>query len=137
METETMGKVLVTVMIENPMDLFELARGQLTDSQVRRILVTDAIVDTNVAGLLLPRRLIAELGLHPSFHVVRFTIQGRDTALDIVEVEDTSPVIIGRIPLLALDWVIDHEGHRLIGNPEHGGKDMIDVFQEGIIAWPS
>ena len=132
-----MTKFRVTVKLDNPMDLFEVARGELADYQVRRIEVTDAVVDTEVSGLLLPKRLIRELGLHPSFRFVRFTIQGRDTSLDVVEVEDSSPVIIGRIPLLALDWVIDHEGQRLIGNPEHGGEDMIDVFQEECSACPS
>ena len=65
METKTMGKVVVTAMIENLEDLFEVERGQLTDDQVRRIEVHDAIVDTGATTLLLPKRMIAALGLKP------------------------------------------------------------------------
>ena len=32
------------------------------------------------------------------------------------------------IPVEALDWVVDTKGQRLIGNPDHGGENMIDMF---------
>jgi hypothetical protein len=35
---------------------------------------------------------------------------------------------MGQIPLEALDWVIDANGQRLIGNPEHGGERGMDAF---------
>jgi hypothetical protein len=37
-------------------------------------------------------------------------------------------VLIGQIPLEALDFVVDPIGQRLIGNPEHNGEHMIDIF---------
>ena len=69
METPTMGKVLVTAKIENLEDLYQCrARGLLRDDQVRRIEVQDAVIDTGATTLLLPKRMIAALGLKASSH---------------------------------------------------------------------
>jgi hypothetical protein len=46
-----------------------------------------------------------------------------------IEVPDDHPVLIGRIPLQLLDFVIDASGPRLIGNPAHGGEQMIEMYQ--------
>ena len=144
METEVMGKVLVTAKIENLIDIADRNRGLLPADRVRSIEMTDALVDTGASGLLLPKRLIAQLGLQqfstrnargiggkvpmPLFSVVRLTIQGRECALDVGEIADELPVLIGQIPLESLDFVVDMKNHRLIGNPEHGGEHIIDVF---------
>lgn len=32
------------------------------------------------------------------------------------------------MPLEALDWVVDCQGQKLIGNPEHGGEHMADAL---------
>jgi len=37
-------------------------------------------------------------------------------------------VLIGQVPLEMLDFVVDPPGQKLIGNPDHGGKQMIDMF---------
>ena len=144
METTTMGKVLVTVTIENLDDLFQAQKGELPAEQVRRIEVADALVDTGASGLLLPKKLIAALGLTPLrvrparglggnislsiYRAVRLTIQGRDCVTDVGEIGDEFPVLVGQIPLEMLDWVVDVKGQKLIGNPEHGGEQMMDVF---------
>jgi len=144
METPTMGKVLVVARIENLEDLFNAKRGLLADDQVRRVEVTDALVDTGATTLLLPKRMIAALGLEPvrvreargiggsvpmtTYRAVRLTIQGRDCAIDVGEVSDELPVLIGQVPLELLDWVVDPKNQRLIGNPEHGGEHMMDAF---------
>ena len=144
METKTMGKVVVTAIIENLKDLFEVERGLLTDDQVRRVEVQDAIVDTGATTLLVPKRMVAALGLKPLrvrhsrgfggdfllpvYGTVRLTIQGRDCPLDVGEIGDEYPVLIGQIPLEALDWVVDPKGRRLIGNPDHGGEWGMDAY---------
>jgi predicted aspartyl protease len=112
--------------------------------QVRSIDVSDALVDTRVPLLCLPKHLIEELGLsqfrmrrlrsragtvdYKVYAAVRLTIQGRDCSQDVAEVRDDCPVLIGQIPLHALDFVIDTQGQRLIGNPDHKGEHMIDMF---------
>jgi predicted aspartyl protease len=144
METETMGKVLVTAKIENLSDLFRVQMGLLPDDQVRRIEVSDAVADTGATTLLLPKRMVAALGLEqfrarhsrglggdfllPMYGTVRLTIQGRHCPVDVGEIGDEYPVLIGQIPLEALDWVVDPKGRRLIGNPDHHGEWGIDVF---------
>ncbi len=144
METPTMGKVLVTAKIESLEDLYSVKKGLLPDDQVRRIEVADAVVDTGATTLLLPKRMIASLGLEPLrtrhsrglggdfllpvYRAVKLTIQERDCLVDVGEIGDEYPVLIGQIPLEALDWVVDPKGQRLIGNPEHGGEWGMDAF---------
>jgi predicted aspartyl protease len=139
-----MGKVLVIALMENLDELYEERIGQRTHEQVRRVEVTDALVDTGATGLLAPKRLIQQLGLQPLrvrqartiagpanlsvFRGVRLTIQGRDCICDVGEIGDEFPVVIGQIPLESLDWVVDPKGQRLMGNPEHGGEHMMDAL---------
>jgi predicted aspartyl protease len=144
MGTDTMGRVTVTAMIENSGDLYMVEKGALAADQVRRIEVNDALVDTGATNLSIPKRLIQQLGLVPfrsrvvrttagtaNFQVyggVRLTIQGRDCHLDVVELPDDCPVLIGQIPLESLDFVVDMSAHRLVGNPAHGGEHMIELY---------
>jgi len=37
-------------------------------------------------------------------------------------------LLIGQVPLEILDWVVDPSGQHVIGNPEHGGEQIIEVF---------
>jgi hypothetical protein len=64
----------------------------------------------------------------PMYRAVRLTIQGRDCICDVAEIPDDCPVLVGQIPLEALDFVVDPAGQRLIGNPEHGGEHMIELY---------
>ncbi|HEV3260036.1 MAG TPA: aspartyl protease family protein [Gemmataceae bacterium] len=143
MEMQTMGKVLVTATLENLEDLYKANQGTLPAAQVRRAEVTDALVDTGATGLLVPKRLIAQLGLQPlrtrqartiagpvalpMYRAVRLAIQGRDCISDVAEIPDEFSVVIGQVPLELLDLVVDPRGQRLIGNPEHGGEQMLEV----------
>jgi predicted aspartyl protease len=145
METTSMGKVVVTAKIENLEDLFNAERGLISAGDVRSIEVVDALVDTGATGLLVPKSMIARLGLTPlrmrqarglgggtvplpMYRAARLTIQGRDCAIDVGEIGDEFPVLIGQVPLELLDWVIDPGGQRLIGNPEYGGEHIMDIF---------
>jgi predicted aspartyl protease len=144
MEIMTMGKVVVSARIENLQDTYEAEKGVLLAGDVRSVEVSDALVDTGATMLSIPRRLIGQLGLNRrrtrtartaagvvSFGIygaVRLTIQGRDCIAEVCEVPDECPVLIGQIPLEGLDFVVDPVGQRLIGNPDHGGEQMIDMF---------
>ena len=144
METLTTGRVLVIAKIENLFDVERREQGLLPADQVRSVEVADALVDTGATGLMIPKRFIQQLGLRhlrtrqargiggiislSIYSAVRLTIQGRDCSVDVNEISDDLPVLIGQIPLEALDWVVDSKNQRLIGNPEHGGEQMMDVF---------
>jgi len=144
MEMTTMGRVLVEARIENLEDVYKASQVILPDGQVRAVDVSDTLIDTGATGLLVPRRLIAQLGLSilrarpartiagsvevPIYRAARLTVQGRDCISDVGEIGDEFPVIIGQVPLELMDWVVDPKRQRLIGNPEHGGEQMIDIL---------
>jgi predicted aspartyl protease len=144
MGTATMGKVVVSAKIENLEDLYKAQQGLISPDQVRTLNVDDAVVDTGATGLMIPTRLLAMLGLRPTgtkhgrtvsgpitmqkYEAVRLTIQGRECTVDVHEIPDPSPVLIGQIPLESMDWVVDPVHRRLIGNPAHGGQEMVEVY---------
>lgn len=144
MENATMGKVLVTAKIENLGDLHEAQLGRLAADKIRSVEVSDALVDTGATMLSMPKRLIAQLGLHPVrtrqartaagsvtvqvYGSVRLTIQERDFPTDVTELPDDCPVLIGHLALEALDFVVDPISQRVIGNPAHGGEQVIELY---------
>lgn len=62
------------------------------------------------------------------YSAVRLTLAGRECALDVGEIADHLPVLIGQVPLELLDLVVDLKGQQLIGNPAHGGEHVKEVF---------
>ena len=144
MGTETMGRVVVKARIQNLNDLFKAREGHLKESEVREIEVEDALIDTGAYMLFVSRRLIKQLGLKKFrtrrirtaagtssagvYDAVRLTIQGRECTIDVADVPNDCPVLIGQIPLEMLDFVVDLRNQKIIGNPEHGGEHMIDAF---------
>jgi len=143
-----MGKVTVKAKIENLSDLHAFERGQTALDQVRTIEIPNALIDTGATGLSLPKSLILKLGLLPgrqrrartsaglrmvqTYGAVRLTIQDRDCYCDVAELPEECPVLIGQLPLEMLDFVVDLVSQRLIGNPEHGGEQVIELyFDEG------
>jgi predicted aspartyl protease len=148
METLEMGRVLTEATIENLKDLWDAERGMIPNDKVRRLHVTDALVDTGATGLALPKRYIQQLGLAKKgekrstsaqgvfmvsiYESVRLTILGRDMPLDVLEVPDEIPVLIGQIPLEMFDLVVDPQGRCLIGNPAHGGEQTLELYSLGV-----
>jgi predicted aspartyl protease len=139
-----MGKVLVTAKIENLKDLYLASQRKVKKPRVRTVEVSDALVDSGATFLSLPSALIQQLGLNrfgerrmrtaggvrevPFYEAVRLTILERNCVAEVVELADDCPVLIGQLPLEAMDFVIDMKRQKLIGNPEHGGKWMADMF---------
>lgn len=144
MEIPTMGRVLTEATIENLQDLWNEKRALIPAEKVRRIAVSDALVDTGATLLTLPTRLIGQLGLkrttakhitnYPGnpeadlYDAVRLTIQGRSCTIDVLEAPDDVPVSIGQLPLVHLDLVVDRRNRRLIGNPAHGGEHIYEMY---------
>jgi hypothetical protein len=59
-------------------------------------------------------------------------VQDRDRVIEVAELPDGCPPLIGQIPLEMLDFVVDLKNRRLIGNPDQGGENMIDMPFIGI-----
>jgi predicted aspartyl protease len=144
MEANTMGIVLVTALIENHEDVKAAVLGVIPEANIRRLEVKDARVDTGATYVAMPKRLIDQLGLKKIktveaktvsgpirfgiYEQVKLTIQGRDCEVRVSEVADNCPVLIGYIPLELLDFVVSPKEQKLIGNPDHGGQYMIDMY---------
>ena len=139
-----MGRITARVTIENLEDVWALRKGKINSEQVRRIEVSDALIDTGAVAFSLPTRLIKELGLVATgvkntitasgpakttqYDAVRITIQDRSCTVDVLEVPDQVPVLVGQIPLEFMDFIVDPVNRRLIGNPEHRGQQVLEVL---------
>ncbi len=144
MENATVGRVETTAIIENLEDLWAVKKGILRAEQARSATVTNALVDTGATLLSIPTSLIQRLGLSrigqrrivssvgyseaAMYEAVRLTIQGRTCTMDVMEVPDGVPVLIGQLPLEHLDFVIDSRARTLIGNPAHGGEHIYELL---------
>lgn len=144
METAEMGRVLTEATIYNVNDLTEAKFGRLPPDRVRKVQVSDALVDTGATTLGLPKRLLDQLGLTKEYEkramtaggvvtvnvydAARVDIMGRLATVDPIEVPEGSPVLIGQIPLEQMDWVVDLQARRLIGNPAHGGEQILELL---------
>jgi predicted aspartyl protease len=145
MENGTMGRVLTEAKIENLQDLWDIRLGLLPADKARAIEVKDALVDTGATPLALPTRYIKQLGLEKAYEkrgisskgeapidvyqAVRLTMHdGRYCTVDVMEVPDGVPVLIGQIPLEMLDLVVDLRNRKVTGNPAHGGEHVLELY---------
>jgi predicted aspartyl protease len=144
LEVEPVGRVRTRVRVENLEDLFAARNGTIGDGQVRRIEIMDALVDTGSTMFSLPTRYIGQLGLKKSrertvratngirtasiYDAVRLTIMGRDCTVDVMEVPDNVPALVGQIPLEVLDLVVNPLAGTLTGNPAHGGEHVLELY---------
>jgi predicted aspartyl protease len=138
-----MGRVVVTVSIENFEDRDRAERGEIPPDSIRRI-TAEALVDSGATLLSIPESMIKTLGLRFDrvkdsriitgpirlnvYRGARLEVNGRAASVEVLGLPENSPVLLGQIPLETLDFWIDLSNHRLVGNPEHGGQWMTEVF---------
>ena len=134
-----------TTQIElvNQNDLVAVQLGVMNPEEVRRLTVPDALVDTGATGLCLPIPLIEDLGLTPIktvrartatgiidrflYSAVEFTILERTSLMQITDLPEGSPVLVGHMVLEHLDLCVDiKEG--LIYNPAHDGEWITEIL---------
>jgi predicted aspartyl protease len=143
-EKPNMGRVTTEITVESLKDLYAAEQGLIAADQVRRIVIPDAVVDTGATFLSLPTRMIRQLGLEKSttkrvmttkgpadasvYAAIRLTIQDRSCTIDVMEVPDPVPALVGQLPLEHLDFVVDPVRQKIIGNPAHGGEQMYDLL---------
>lgn len=138
-----MGRVTVLVAVANIEDQERAQRGEIPPERVRRTTV-EALVDTGATFFCLPASVIRELGL--KFHRTRETktvvgllkfdvyrgaeieVQGRACTEEVMELPEGRQALLGQVPLEKLDFWVDLKNRRLVGNPEHGGQWLAEVF---------
>jgi predicted aspartyl protease len=144
LEADPMGRVVIPIVVENVRDALDAHEGKLGADQVRRVTIEKALVDTGASTLSLPASIVKQLGLTKlkskrimtsrgpaetdTYSAVRLLVQGRDCTVDVVEIPDGVPVLVGQVPLELMDFVVDPVNQRIIGNPEHNGEWVLELL---------
>ncbi|MFH0774339.1 MAG: retroviral-like aspartic protease family protein [bacterium] len=138
-----MGKTVEKVIVKNFGDVFLHSEGKAPEDEIRTVEI-EALVDTGAAYLCLPPDVIERLGLLYShtrgvttangrverriFYGAIIIIQDRDIEMQVMENDATTPPLIGYLVLETMDLVVDVKSQRIIPNPEHDGKWVMDLY---------
>jgi clan AA aspartic protease len=138
-----MGKVMTKIKVENLADVFRAEFGEINADQVRFVEL-DALVDTGATLLCLPLSIINTLGLRHLetkqamtangevtrgvYRGAQLTIDDRNCIINVMELPEETPPLLGYIALENLDFVVDPIKQKLIANPAHGGKQIFDLL---------
>ncbi|HEV3145101.1 MAG TPA: hypothetical protein VGZ47_14525 [Gemmataceae bacterium] len=144
MEIAVRGQILIAVRVENLSDVLNCSRGLFGPDMIKRAEIPEALVAPGTSCFALPTRYVKELKLKRRgtrkartgngytffgiYEPVRLAVLDRECSVDVIKVPDGCPVLIGRQPLQLLDLTIDEANQRIVGNPEHEGHPMVDVF---------
>ena len=139
----SVGRIVVDVVVENYEDRQRAGRGEIAETQVRRVTVP-ALIDSGATFFCMPSSLVEQLGLSylqdkesrtvtgpirlGVYAAARIMVQGRDCVTQVLALPEGRQALLGQIPLEMMDWWIDLRSQRLVGNPEHGGQWQADVF---------
>ena len=129
--------------LANQDDLVAVRLGVMNLTDVRRLTVENALVDTGATGLCLPIPLIEQLGLTPLrkiqaetangivtrtiYSEVEYTVLERSDSIRVTDLLDGMPVLLGHMILEALDLCVEMK-KGLIHNPAHDGAWMIKIL---------
>ena len=138
-----MGKVKQIAKATNLADLILWENHHIDENKVRALEI-EFLVDTGAALICLPPRLIHALGLRKTkskqaltadgpkergiYSSIKLELFDRDAILEVMEVPENVPPLLGYIALESLDLVVNPTGEALTGNPDHGGKFMVDLL---------
>lgn len=139
-----MGRTTERVSIINYNDVSKFEEGLIKESEIRKTEI-NAVVDTGAPYLCLPPKVINKLGLKYAFkkliktgngstelrifRSVEIIIKDRSILMQVMENKDDSiPPLIGYLVLEEMDWVVNPKTQKIIGNPDHDGKWVIDMY---------
>ena len=141
--SKKMGRVTEKVRIENTYDRYDASKDRISESEIRTVEL-NALVDTGAAYLCLPPDVVARLGLSFShtapvstangkverriFRGAEIGIRERNVQMQVMENDEETPALVGYLILEALDFVVNPKTQGLMGNPEHDGKWMVDLY---------
>src|SRR5580704_6622174 len=110
---EPMGKVIVKIKLTNHADVI-LTRAGARKAKPRQTEV-EALVDTGATRLYLKPSVIEKRGLERGeYDEVNLDLMGRSATLQVIEVPEDVPNLLGQIPLELLDFVVDPSGQWLL-----------------------
>jgi predicted aspartyl protease len=129
-EKKKMARFYVNVELANNDDMVDARRGRLDPDKVRRITLR-ALVDCGASRLVLPKRVVQQLGLTVSGQVkvkcadrrtakraevtgVYLKLQGRDSIFKATVEPKRDTALIGALVLEDLDFLVDSKHERLV-----------------------
>ena len=131
------------IKLVNRRDAIIAQESYIKPEDVRQVIIKDALVDTGASRLSLPKSLIQQLGLIPIdkaksmtsngivertvYSEVEFTILGRSGTMQVTDLPDNAPVLVGHIVMELLDLCLDVK-RGLIYNPAHGNEWIEEQF---------
>ena len=131
------------IELENLRDLYSAEADIIKPEDVRGLIIEDALVDTRVKGLCLPKSLVEQLGLTPLrktraqtanglvertvYSEVQYTVMERSNSIQVTDLPEDAPALVGHMILEALDLCVDIE-NGLIYNPAHDGKWITKIL---------
>jgi clan AA aspartic protease len=137
------GRVTVDVKVTNLDDLRRGERGEMPIDRARFINIP-TLVDSGATFFCLPQAVIDKLGLPFNrtrqtrtitgpmelkvYGSARVEVQGRACDVEVLALPEDTQALLGQLPLEAMDFWVDPTNQRLVGNPEHGGQWMAEVF---------
>lgn len=138
-----MGKIIQKAMLENAFDLGAEKEGYIGKEKIRSLEV-DFLVDTGAAMICLPIDKINSLGLKPRhsrdvitaagnvkrrvFDPVQIRIMDREGILEVMELPEGVPPLLGYLALESLDLYPNPNKQILEGNPKYDGKMVMDLL---------
>jgi predicted aspartyl protease len=138
-----MGRTTVKIQVENLADVIRARAGEIPEGQVRRLEI-DALVDTGATLLCLPKSKIDLLGLiffetrrattangpvdRGIYKSAHLTVLERSCSIDVMELPEDAPPLVGYLALEGLDFVVDPRSQSVIPNPAHEGKFVMDLY---------
>ena len=137
-----MGIVHAEVKLRNAMDVGNAKRGLIDESEIRETTVT-AVVDTGAETMVINEAIREELGLEIAGDYQAWLANGEDhlySMSESVEVQyknrrmsceaiiipTAKEILLGAIPLQAMDLIVHPSRHELIG--AHGDRPMGRVY---------
>jgi predicted aspartyl protease len=125
-----MGRFSVEFEVANNDDLAAVRRGELDPDKVRRRTIT-GVVDSGASRLVLPEKVIQELGLpitdstkvkyadgrtgkRPVVEGVYVELQGRHSVFKATVEPKRGTALIGALVLEDLDFLVDRQRQRLV-----------------------
>ena len=131
------------IELENLKDLHLAEADVIKPEDVRRLTIEDALVDTGATGLCLPKSLVQQLGLtplrktraqtangtveRPIYSEVQYTVLERSDSIQVTDLPENAPVLVGHRVLEVLDLCIDIR-NGLIHSPAHDGVWTIKML---------
>ena len=138
-----MGKIIQKAKLTNTGDLAAVREGRVKPNRVRWV-EAELLVDTGAAMLCLTPKIIEQLGLHKTherevitgngmvkravYEPVLIQIFDREANMDVMEVPTGTPLLLGYLPLEALDLYPNPKKRTLEGNPQYDGKMVVDLL---------